>query len=465
MDETHLCEIEAYQKAADIPRPLSERSWRILLKKIKAESGRVLEIFRLREEAQEKEKQICLNRKNRLLEIRNTVDAAKPLLVTHINEFISKNGGLPALEFRGSFILAALDYARSKWGEMEESRGKYLPLGLVKVLFEGIFAKKPEPGLQKTSKRPLSQFKCGLCDRKWKKGSRGGGTLFQVLKHFESHQADECWAEIQKPFKGLKGATEDPYSYRFGPTENVYDVQTLLASGSMAAWFELEQSPIQSTGPNYDPENRATVLALSTPSTTLSHVTAGPSGAAPIASTNQTLPPKRKQKQGKDESQTTSNLKSEMQAILLRTSTLTTVPAHHRLFLWYRLSVTLYTEQHTETATIYDFVLAAEQLRLEGQDAIFASLKCGICGSSKSRSKKNPFNWCSLKTHFESHGKEAIALWAEKLLWRPTVKDIREISVHISDAERETWVKMLGNVGGWLVDEILGEEGEIMSEN
>lgn len=146
-----------------------------------------------------------------------------------------------------------------------------------------------------------------------------------------------------------------------------------------------------------------------------------------------------------------------------------TLPDSHRLFLWFRLCITMHARDYNQLPDIRTFAVAADTIHeSNGRRAFEGLLVCGICRAHQSKKKKGPWAWSTLHQHFDSHNSFK-KTWPEKMLVLPSAADISESCSRIDDKTvRRLWIELLKEadeeLGGMLDDKLRSEEDAARSK-
>lgn len=158
-----------------------------------------------------------------------------------------------------------------------------------------------------------------------------------------------------------------------------------------------------------------------------------------------------------------------MAKVFSKTQLFHMLPGTHRLFLWFRLCITLHSRDYNQAPDIRAFAVAADTVReSNGRPAFEGLLGCGICSAYQSKKKKKPWPWTALSQHFDAHNSFK-RLWPEKLLVLPTTADIIESCSKIEDKIiRRRWIELFKEadegLGGMLDDGLRLEEDAARSK-
>lgn len=401
-----LRRIPAYSQALKIIRPLTDQSWEILRWKLEAGRKAAEETLRA-EEVDFEEKNIAKERTIvKLREFKNIWEPAKPKLEGYIDEFLAKSDECVKKGPEGSFAVAALQYARKKWFELEENIGKQLPLGMVVYL---VNAK-----LISICNGKKNIFSCRFC---------GKGRLFAIrglLSHVLSqrHEHEEELKTMIKPIDRLvvKVFPHDP---------EFNCVVELFKAGGGAQWLEnlpicapgciIDLLPIQPlTGPSLD-----TLESGSNRPQTISQAVVQAAGLNPLS-------PDR--------------VRAVMDRELARTGDLQ-IPTSIRLFMWFRLSINSYIREYNYMPDIAIFTAVASSLRRSERNEIFGTLSCGTCRLKHDDGR--PLTWKALGEHFVNVHRKLRNNWLEKLIKKPTAW---EIFSNMTYTTEDIWIQLLQEV-------------------
>lgn len=375
-----LCYIPAYQSAIRASRPLTDRSWKILLKKLEAgrEAAEVklVEIKRMRKEAELAS---------------NGIRAIFPMK-SWIDHFLALNGGTVEKGCEASFALQALNYVRTRWSTRGE---KSVPLSTVQLLWD--------EKLNKLLKKPGKIFLCAFCDKQH--------GLDAVFNHITmTHPQNMGWAEVSgdTPFNYWRNQIW-PAELPILPFGRIFEGRKATAVGTSKP----KQAP---------PKPRQVPPILNVP---------GPREILPMK-----LAPEQKAVRELHQ--------AHMNEILSKIQAFKLVPDAHRFFLWFRLSIASYLREHNQIPNITIFALAADVIHQQRKEPMLRSLlKCGVCGAQQS-TKRRPFIWFTLSNHFDTHLSVKDQPWTEKMLMLPSRGDIFDFCSKISDkGVKKQWAGMV----------------------
>lgn len=410
-----LRRIPAYSQALKIIRPLTDQSWEIL--RWKLEAGRKAAEGTLRaEEVDEEKKNIAKERTVvKLREFRNIWEPAKSKLEGYIDEFLAKSDECVKKGPEGSFAIAALQYARRKWFELEENIGKQLPLGMVVYL---VNAK-----LISICNGKQNIFLCRFCRK---------GRLFAIrglLNHLLSqrHEHDEELKTMIKPIDRLvvKVFPHDP---------EFNCVVELANAGGGAQW--LENLPICAPGCTVHllPTQPLTSPSLDTLESGSNDPQAIPQAIIQAADLN---PPFY------------DRVRAVLDRELARTGDLQ-IPTSIRLFMWFRLSINSYIREYDYMPDIGIFTAVASSLRQSERDEIFGTLSCGTCRLKHDNGRS--LTWETLGEHFVDVHRKLRDDWSERLIKKPTAW---EIFSNMRYTTEDVWIQLLQEVDGKLAGDVL----------
>lgn len=372
-----LYHIPAYEAAIRIKRPLTDRSWKILLKKL--EVGRITAAETIAKIEQ-------VNQEAKLPRAgRGAINIMKPW----IDYFLTLDGGTIEYGCEAAFALRAMNYTRTRWFTQEKSR-----------IFLSAAQQLWDEKLSKLLHKPGKIFMCVFCDEKY--------AMSTVFNHIASEHSKEM---------GWIGVT----------------------ASNPSGYWRGEEWPAELPILGFSKPAEATVASIASKQVPV---------APPLVLTLQ-------QKEGKEHHQ------AQMVEVLSRIRPFHMVPDSHRLFLWFHLSIAIYSRGN-RVPNITLFAVAAEDVRQSSGEPIFKEpLRCGICNAYKSK-KKKPWLWTTLSQHFTTH-LEFQKQWPEKLLMLPSKVEISKSCSELKDKEvRRQWIALVKEadkkLGGALDDEMRLEE-------
>lgn len=411
-----LLRMDIYYMTVNVPRPLSNKAWKVLRGKLEAGRKVVEESIRKEEEEKERKKRLNEAEKAAFQAFYDTWEPAKIKLAEYIDEFFSRNGAMVRKGFESSFAIQALQHTRRKWYESEENKGKQLPFGMIMHLLT--------TKLINICNGETKLFSCKLCE-----GNRRY-SLTGLLNHVLSlrHKGDERLETIIKPIEGLSS----DYYHAHG-----FDsVKSLDRSGSHLQW--LENLPMHASGPVFRTlEPKPPILIYGSILPAHSSLT---QTYAQATITDKILP-------------SLDHVKFIMRRELAKTRN-APMPASIRLFLWLRSTTNSCVREHRSLPTVMDFVATAGSLGLCGEDEILGTLKCGACGIWHSTSEdgtKRSLTWKTLGEHFVSSHKKLQKKWTEKLVKAPTSQEVQRAMHEMHEELRERFICLLAEVDAKLV--------------
>lgn len=161
-----LYHIPAYHAAIKIKRPLTDRSWNILVKKLEVGRGPAAEKIAEIEKASQGIRFTHIGRK--------ATKAMKPW----VDHFLVLDGGTIGRGSEALFALRVLSYVRTRWFDQEGSR---IPLSALRKLWD--------EKLNSLLRRPGIIFMCAFCDKK-----HGLHTIFDHITI--EHSKEMGWSEV-----------------------------------------------------------------------------------------------------------------------------------------------------------------------------------------------------------------------------------------------------------------------------
>lgn len=381
--EEVLSHIPAFQSAIRASRPLTDRSWKILLKKL--EAGReaaeikVAEIKRISEE----------------LKFSNFGYSASVPMKSWIELFWTQNSRTVEHGCEASFALQALKFARTRWFLRGEER---LLLRTILILWN--------EKLNVILHKPGRIFICAFCDEQL-----GMDAIFGHITM--SHSRDMGWADITGDTPSNYWQNQEwPAELPILPFGKVFEV-------AIEGTLRPQQGHLKPQKGHSKPKEPPPRLHL----------------PGPFTFVQAKLLPEQKDFREYHQGQMTE--------ILSRVQVFEEVPDSHRFFLWFHLSITSYFRQYDQIPNLIIFALAADIVQNQKREPLLRSLlKCGVCGTYKSRGRKS-FNWLNLSHHFHTHSGSRDQSWPERMVMLPSRADISQGCSKISDqVVRKRWIEL-----------------------
>lgn len=396
-----LSYIPAYKTAIMASRPLTDRAWKMLLKKL--EAGREdAEVERAQHEKLIKEigvaNDVQREKHLRAVEFANKVQRARAIMGPWIDQFWAEKGGTITLGREGSFAVQALNFARKNWPTTEEN---CVPLKTVLSLWGD--------KLNRLLKSPGKVFVCVFCDQKF-----GLGGVFHHIT--ATHPQDMGWGNLT----GLQSC--GPGEHNPSLPADYWMQQEWPEVLPIRGWDELFGTGRSIEGPSQQNQQVSSISK------------AGAGSNAAVCG-----------KRVKD------SLRIHMGETLTKIQPFrAVVSGSDRLFLWFRLSITSYLRTHRRIPDLTSFAHAANTVQLEGKDPIFDGLRCGVCNICRSK-KRKPLVWMSLFQHFGQVHAKVMEPWTENFVMLPSRATIsRHCSMILDRNLKGQWIELLKEADGGL---------------